>query len=107
MKKRTVTRFSRLESTIRRVRGAAILLAFGSVFFLAPAAHGADIPEWPHDREERLSVVESQLLDVQRELFAARMANDEAKREKLEKRKKELEREEVKLLRASGQFPPR
>lgn len=107
METRSAIRFSRRNSILRNTGRAGLMLLFGTCFLFVPAVYGGDIPEWPHEREERLEVVESQLLDVQRELFAAKMTNDEAKREKLEKRKKELEEEEVKLLRATGQFPPR
>jgi len=52
-----------------------------------------------------LSVVESQIVDLQRKLLTARATNDEEKRKQLEKQKDELEQEQVKLLRASGQLP--
>jgi hypothetical protein len=88
------------------LRVVLTLLLLGSPLLLS-SGNASDIPEWPHEREQRLEAVESEILDVQRKLFAARMNNDEAKRKELEKRMDELEREEVKLLRASGKFPPR
>jgi predicted TIM-barrel fold metal-dependent hydrolase len=93
--------------SLRHVAVSGLLLAFGACPFLVSAGYGSDVPEWPQEREDRLSVVESQILDVQRELFRARVTNDETKKTELEKRMKELEKEQVKLLRASGQFPPR
>jgi hypothetical protein len=100
----------RLFSMKGRSRQATVwtlsLVLLVSPFIVSPG-NGSEIPEWPQERDERLSVVESQILDVQRKLFSARLHNEEEKREELEKQMKELEREQVKLLRASGyQFPP-
>ena len=94
----------------RRLRRAAVrglpFVVSGALLLLSPAS-GSEIPEWPHEQDQRLSELESELLDVQSKLFTARATNDEAKRIELEKRKKELDREHVKLLRATGQFPSR
>ena len=68
------------------------------------SANASDIPEWPHERESRLNVVESQILDVQRKLLTARVTKDTGKQKELEKQKKELEREQIQLLRANGQL---
>ena len=88
-----------------RVRSLLFVLAASPCFLSAASA--SEIPEWPREREERLSAVESKILDVQRELFTARVRNDEAKQTELKKQMKELEREQVRLLRATGQFPRR
>jgi hypothetical protein len=112
MKTRTLIRMpgSHRSSVKTRLRRAALcslpFLLLGSPLFLA-TSNGSDIPEWPHEQEERLSVVESELVDLQRKLLIARATNDEANQQQLEKRKKELERAQVNLLRATGQFPPR
>jgi hypothetical protein len=102
-----VTRRRFVRRSLRNAAVSGLLFAFAVCPLFVPAGYGSDIPEWPHEREERLSVVESQILDVQRELFTAKVTNDEAKKKDLEKRMKELEKEQVRLLRANGQFPPR
>jgi hypothetical protein len=71
------------------------------------ADEASQIPEWPYEREERLRAVESEILDVQRKLFSAKMTNDDEKRADLEKQMQGLEKEQVKLLRAKGEFRPR
>lgn len=64
-----------------------------------------DIPYWPSEQEERLRQVEHELLDVQRDLAAARLNNDEKQAEELSKQYKEIQEERVKLMRATGQLP--
>ena len=97
--------------SLRSVLRWAIVWGLPFFLFAAPlfvsAGNGSEIPEWPHEQQERLRAVESEILDVQRKLFVARVNNDEQNRTELEKQMKELEREQVKLLRATGQFPPR
>lgn len=96
-----------LSRTLRRIAVSSLV----AVLCMAPVAISADeasdVPEWPHEREERLRTVESEILDVQQKLFVAKFDNDEANRAKLEKQMEKLEKEQVKLLRASGAFPPR
>jgi hypothetical protein len=94
-----------LGKSLRQLAIWSLLISSGATV-LVPAAYGSEIPEWPHEREARLETVESQILDVQRALFAARMSQDDAKRAELEIKMKKLEDEQVKLLRASGHLRP-
>lgn len=88
---------------------ARLMLWGALVFVLAGPARLAraadDIPYWPSEQEERLRQVEHDLLDVQRDLAAARFNNDEKQVEKLSKQYKEIQDERVKLMRATGQLP--
>jgi cob(I)alamin adenosyltransferase len=71
-----------------------------------PAFAGSDIPYWPSEQQQRLREVEHDLLDVQRQLAAARLNNkDEKQVEKLSKRYSEIQDERVKLMRALGDLP--
>lgn len=88
----------------------ARLMLWGALVFVltAPARltrAADDIPYWPSEQQERLRQVEHNLLDVQRDLAAARFNNDEKQVEKLSKQYKEIQDERVKLMRATGQFP--
>jgi hypothetical protein len=97
--------------SLRSISRWVIVWSLPFFLFAAPlfvsVGNGSEIPEWPHEQQERLRAVESEILNVQRKLFVARVNNDEQNRVELEKQMKELEREQVKLLRATGQFPPR
>ena len=67
----------------------------------------ADVPYWPSDCQKRLSEVDAEVLEKMRDLSAARLRNDDAAVASLSKQFKELQEERVKLLRATGQLPPR
>jgi len=70
-----------------------------------PTANGADVPEWPSEREDRLNQVESEVIEVQRQLAVARRNQDADAVEKLSKQFKELQDERAKILRATGALP--
>jgi cob(I)alamin adenosyltransferase len=88
---------------------ARLILWGALVFVLSGPARlsraADDIPYWPSDQEERLRQVEHDLLDVQRDLAAARLNNDEKQVEKLSKQYKKIQDERVKLMRTNGQLP--
>ena len=88
---------------LRRVVG---LLAVMALLSPLPAVSGKDMPFWPSPEEERLLEVEGQVLDLQRKLSAARRrGEDEKKVEKLGKEFRTLQKERVKLLRATNKLP--
>jgi hypothetical protein len=73
---------------------------------LPAVAQGTDDgSDFPSDQAERLDKVQSQSHALHRQLFAARLRLDEDEVRRLTKELKELQSEEVELLRASGQLP--
>lgn len=80
----------------------ALALAVGTV---PSVAHGADSLEWPSEQSERLATVQAQSHALQQKLFAARLQQDDEAVRRLTSEIKELHKQEVELLRASGQLP--
>jgi hypothetical protein len=92
--------------TRRFLVGAAIVVTLGT--WMRPStATGTDIPYWPSDQAKRLKEVQNHSLDLQRKLFVARMQQHHEEVETLSKQMKTLQDEEVQLLRATGQLPPK
>jgi hypothetical protein len=81
------------------------LLAFALLAAVSVQPAMADDAPWPSDLESRLAVVDTQVLDTQRKLFAARQTGDAQEVERLSKKFKTLREEHVKLLRATNQMP--
>jgi hypothetical protein len=67
-----------------------------------PALGAGSAPYWPSEREEKLKALDEQLLDVQRELFNARMTRDAGTVERLSPVFKEVTNQRLELLRALG-----
>ena len=71
----------------------------------SPTAEAQEVPEWPSEQVQRLSQLESDLLETQRQLAAARRELNASAVEKLSKEFKDLQDERVQLLRATGALP--
>ena len=80
------------------------LLIAGTIPAVARGADGADERE-PLDSWERLDKVQAQSHALQRRLFAARLQHDDDEIRRVTKEIKELQSQEVELLRATGQLP--
>jgi len=65
-----------------------------------------DKTSWPSEQEQRLQQIDSQLLDVQQKLHAARQKGDAGEIERLSNEFKDRQAEHLSLLRATGQLPP-
>jgi hypothetical protein len=85
---------------IRRTILVAVVLACG---ITASAQHGPAY--WPSDQEQQLEELDSQLLDTQQKLFAARQQSDTDEVERLSKAFKECQDKRLGLLRAMGHLP--
>ncbi len=67
---------------------------------LAPLpVFGGGAPQWPSEAEEQLDGVESHVLDLQRQLAAARLRGDQDEIGKLQKEFKRAQDERLNLLR--------
>ena len=84
-----------------------LLLAAGMLLvLLSPRiALAQDVPTWPSEQEQRLKEVDTQLLDVQRQRFAALFGKDKESTKQLEQKFSELQKERRQLLRATGRLP--
>jgi len=85
---------------MRFQRFAAVLAL---AVLIAPMVVRAE--ESPRNEEERLlDETEDNVIQVQRQLFAARQSNDTKEISRLEKKFKKLQKERVRLLRATWQM---
>jgi hypothetical protein len=91
--------------SVRRMLLGAALFGALSLALHSPEIRAADTRYSQSDPDDRLSQVESQVVDKMRELSAARLRNDDDAVQRLTKEFKELEDEQVKLLRATGKLP--
>jgi len=74
--------------------------ALSTVLLCGPTlAAGIDAGYWPSERQERLAALDKKVLEVQRNLFNARMSGDQATIARLAPAFKELNSERVNLLR--------
>ena len=71
---------------------------------LAGTAGADDAPYWPSEIEQRLDEVDSQMVEMQWKLRAARHSGDEKAARELEGAFKELQQERGQLLRATGRL---
>jgi hypothetical protein len=77
----------------------AALLLSGPLLCGSVLAAGS-VPSWPSEREEKLKALDERLLDVQRELFNARMTRDAGTVKRLGPVLKEVTNQRLELLRA-------
>ncbi len=92
----------------RRRCGLHRLLLAGCVLLLSAVARAApagEVPAWPTEREQRLKDLDAQLLDVQRQRFAAVFGTDKDAVKRWDKQFAELQNERRQLLRATGRLP--
>jgi len=90
----------------RSSRWATLLIA---LLLSGPALSGSalaagSVPSWPSEREEKLKALDERLLDIQRELFNARMTKDVGTVERLNPVLKEITNQRLELLRAIGEL---
>jgi hypothetical protein len=82
-------------------------LALGIGLLVGPAPLGAGAADgpayWPSEREEQLRQADARVLDVQRQLFNARMSGDQAAVERLSPEMKRVSAERQEILRATQQ----
>jgi hypothetical protein len=90
----------------RSSRWATLLIALfmSGPLLCGPALAAGSVPSWPSEREEKLKALDERLLDVQRELFNARMTKDAATVERLSPVLKDITSQRLELLRALGQL---
>lgn len=83
------------------------LLAASALFVVSllvgPARAGGAEIYWPSQRLERLDALDKQVVELQRELFNARMTGDQVAVARLAPAFKEAKTERIDLLRALGQ----
>jgi len=75
--------------------GLAVLMALPA---LPQPAATADVPYWPSEQEQQLRRVETEILHLQRRLFAARQHSRKKRAKRLEKRFRKLKEEQAALL---------
>jgi uncharacterized membrane protein (DUF106 family) len=68
-------------------------------------ARAADSVDGSSGQAEPLDKIQAQSHEMQQKLFAARLQHDDDEVRRLTKELKELQSQEVELLRASGQLP--
>ena len=90
---------------MRLVLALALALSVAVAWPASATAEAQDVPEWPSEQVQRLSQLESDLLETQRRLAAARREQNTSAVEKLSKEFKELQDERVQLLRTTGALP--
>ena len=81
---------------------AAITLSFAGAW---SSARGDEVPYWPSEQDARLDELDSELIDTQQKLFAARQNKDTEATTALTATFKECQEKRMKLLRAMGHLP--
>ena len=89
---------------IRSVLCAATLLTLLGAGTARVHADDTAEPYWPGDKEDRLTEVSDQIVDVMREQRVARFDNDQEKLKTLDERMKKLNEEKVQLLHSMGEL---
>ena len=83
------------------------LLAASAIIFTGTpsSALGDEVPYWPSEQEARLEELDSELIDTQQKLFAARQKDDVEATADLTATFKDCQEKRMKLLRAMGHLP--
>ena len=81
---------------------AAIALGFAGTW---SSARGDEVPYWPSEQDSRLDELDSELIETQQKLFAARQNKDTETTTTLTQTLKECQQKRMKLLRAMGHLP--
>lgn len=63
-----------------------------------------DVPYWPSEQEARLEELSARALDLQHQLFQARMSGNQAEAERLAPEYRSVKNERLKLLKAAGRL---
>jgi hypothetical protein len=88
------------------LRRLCLVAASTVIFTGAPsAALGDEVPYWPSEQEARLEELDSELIDTQQKLFAARQKKDAEATADLTATFKDCQEKRMKLLRAMGHLP--
>jgi len=93
-------------NSVRFSRLVAFLVAalLSALLICGPAPAAESRPYWPSEREDELEALDQQLLEVQRQLFNARMTRDAVTVKRLTSLFNDVKEERVELLRALGQL---